>query len=146
MGRAKIVSKNFVEDISDYFSENNSLGYTLADNFLIGEVLDVDNIDSLIGNKIDLTVYDEGGTLRVGGRFHTQERSLRFLVRDTFAQGAINKSHDIASWIGDNRYISTTNFVSHFVSLGGFGTVVLAHESGTYFSDVVVTFLALAKG
>ena len=71
---------------------------------------------------------------------------MRFLVRDTFAQGAINKAHDLAAWIGDNRYISTTNFVSHFIVFGGFPKIVLAHDSGTYFSDVVVTFLVLAKG
>ena len=143
---AKIKFNGVIEDLAEYFSDNSELGYTLATNFLIGDILDFQDIDQLIGSKIDLTVYDEGGILRFGSRFHTQERSLRFLVRDTYAQGAINKAHDIAAWFGDSRRLPTTNFLFTFMALSKFPGLVLAHDSGTYFADVVVTFLVLAKG
>ena len=91
--------KDFVEDFCANFATSFSVTggrtYTLATNMLIGDHFDVQDIGDIVGSDIDLAVYEENGTLIRGSRFDQVERVLRFVVKDSYRQGAVNHAHDI---------------------------------------------------
>jgi len=132
-----------IEEIQDYIAANSNLGYTVGTNFVIGDILDMATLGET--KAIDLTMYDEGGENVPSGRRWHMRRSIRFIFKGTFGQGAVNDAWKFVDWLGDQRAFTTTNYRVLWEDNPKLPSVIGATRSGTYLADVVASFLLFTR-
>jgi len=132
-----------IEEIQDYISANSGLGYTTGTNFVIGDILDMATLGAT--EAIDLTMYDEGGSLTPSGRRWHIRRNIRFIFKDTFGQGAVNKAWKFVDWLGNERTFTTSTYRVWWERNSKLPSIIGATRADTYLADVVAQFLLLTK-
>ena len=140
---SKLQCHGAIEELQDYIAANANLGYTVGTNFVIGDVLDLATLQET--EAIDLTMFDEGGENLPSGRRWHMRRSVRFIFKGTFGQGAVNNAWKFVDWLGTRRAFSTTSYRVLWEENSKLPSVVGATRSGTYLADVVSSFLLFTK-
>lgn len=144
-----VVLTNLAEEIQQYISDNSSLNLNydpVADdvNFTLGNILNVTDLDFLLGSNIDLTMFEEGGSVSPTGRREIQERSFRFVYKGNSGQLAINLCWALVEWLWNSaRTFQTTTFriwIPRFPDK--LPSVIAANQDGSHLADFVVTFFA----
>ncbi len=144
-----VVLTNLAEEIQQYISDNSSLNLNydpVADdvNFTLGNILNVTDLDFLLGSNIDLTMFEEGGSVSPTGRREKQERSFRFVYKGNSGQLAINLCWALVEWLWNSaRTFQTATFriwIPRFPDK--LPSVIAANQDGSHLADFVVTFFA----
>lgn len=141
--------KGFIEELQDYiaanYTDDEGRSYVVAENFTIGEVLDVEDLDNLLGSNVDLTIYDQANQIVRTGRRFRSTRGVRFLFKGEHAQASLDRGHDMVAWLSGLDQIELTSFhvwVERFQRPPG---IVTGRPSGTFLSDCVIHFLAINR-
>ena len=139
-----LVMRGLAEEIQDFVAENSALGYVVGNggNFTIEDAADIQDLVRLANSEILLTQFDEGGTLIPGARRTAQERSFRFAAKGGHAQEALNRAHDLLSWLWNRKTFTTDSFRVLVLRVPRIPQVVLRGASGSHVADFVVTVLA----
>lgn len=144
-----VVLLNLAEEIQEYISSNSTLSLnhdsTVGNvNFTLGNILNVTDLDFLLGSNIDLTMFEEGGTVIPTGRRERQERTFRFIYKGNSGQLAVNLCWQFIQWLwSDARSFKTATFriwVPRFPDK--LPSVISANQDGSHLADFVVTFFA----
>jgi hypothetical protein len=94
-------TQNLAEEIQDWIAANTtglSLTYTVGENFILGDALDIQDLDELSGSNVDLTMFEEGSSFVYGGSFVRQDRTFRFVHKGTYGQQAVNRAWELVEW------------------------------------------------
>lgn len=137
----KLTLAQFAEQLQDHIAANSTLGLTVGENFTLGNLLDIQDMEGYLASKIELTMFEEPGTLsRTGRRFH-QERTIRFLYKGDYGQQAINRCHALLEWLQNSAlYSNLSSFKAIVARVDKLPSVVAADQSGTHLADCIVTF------
>jgi len=141
-----LVALNWAEEVQDYIAENSGLGLVVpgvgpVGNLTLGNLLNVDNLDALLGSEIRCTIFEEGGNLNRTGRRHQQERSLRFVFKGEHGQEAVNSCLALLQFLENGRTFLTSTFRTWVARTDKMPTVIAADQAGTHLADFVMTFL-----
>ena len=133
----------FAEELQDYIEANSNLGYAAGTNFLLGHIYEIEDVIQ----APSLTMYEEAGGSIEFGRIPKTNRNIRFVFRDTYAQGALNRAFAFVEWAGkeNNRRIQTSTFNVWLVRFFKMPTVVAAQRSNIYAADVVILYAVLSR-
>lgn len=140
-----LVMRGLAEEVQAYIGANAGLGYVVGDggNFTVEDSADLQDLARMGDQqRIRLTLYDEGGTLIPGARRTAQERSFRFATVGDSGQEALDRAHDLLSWLWNQKSFATDGFRVWVLRVPRTPQVVLRGASGSYVSDFVLTFLA----
>jgi len=144
-----LVLEGFIEEIQTYIADNYSdtsgRSYTVSENFIVGDVLDIEDFDRLVGQDVDLTIYDEVQSTQRSGRHQRATRGVRFLLKGSSAQDALDRGHAIVTWLSGLDQIELPSFfvwVERFARMPG---IVAGKPSGAFLADFVVHFLQIGK-
>ena len=140
-----LVLRNLSEEIQDYIAANSGLGYIVGTNFTIENVMDYTDLERLLGSRILLTMFDEGGELRPSARLTHQERLFRFVVKGTHPNDSMDRARDLLKWLWDKKFFETATFrvwIAHVLRLP---TVIVKGESGSTLSDFLISILVFNK-
>jgi hypothetical protein len=118
------IGANFLDDGEPVYTVGNGGDFTLGDS------ADIQDLEILAGSEILLTLYDEGGTLIPSARRTTQERSFRFAAKGATAQEALDRAHDLLSWLWNKHTFATASFRVLVLRVPGLPQVVLRGASG----------------
>lgn len=145
-----LIAVNFAEELQDYIAQNSGLGLIVpgigpVGNFTIGNLLDVDNLDLLLGTGIDCTIFEEGGNLIRTGRRHRQERSFRFVYKGDAGQTAVNSCWRLLQFLENARTFLTSTFRVWVARTDKLPTVIAADQAGTHLADFVMTFFVFNR-
>ena len=141
---------NLAEEIQDFIAANSDLNLTVpsvgtAGNFVLGNLLNVDDLGSLLESQIVCSMFEEGGTLIRTGRRVQQERTYRFVFKGSYGQEAINLCHGLVGYLENLKSLSTATFSVWVLRFEKMPSVIAADHGGTHLADIVVTFLATNK-
>jgi hypothetical protein len=147
-----IKAQDLSEEIQEYISTNSSLGLNHDPasgnvNFTLGNVLNVVDLDTLVGSNIELTMFEEGGSIIPSGRRERQERAFRFVTRGNSGQLAINASWNLFEWLwNDARSFQTQNF-KVWIPRGPdvLPSLFAAQKDGTHIANFLLTFFAYKR-
>ena len=131
---------NCAEEIQDYLAANSGLGLTVGTNFTLGNLLNVQDLEQLATSKIDLTMYEEPGTLVETARKTRQERTFRFVYKGDYGQEAVNRCWSLVSYVQRTKTFLTATFRVWFSRVEKTPTVIAAGQDGTHLADTVITF------
>lgn len=145
-----LVSVGWAEELQDYIAENSGLGLVVpgtgpVGNFTLGDLLNVDNLDHLLGGQIDCTIFEEGGSLTRSGRRHHQERSVRFVYKGDRGQGVVNSCWRLLQFLENDRTFLTSTFRTWVARTDKLPTVIAADQAGTHLADFVMTFFVFNR-
>jgi len=136
---------NLAEEFQTYIAANAtglSLRYVVAENFTIGDVLDMQDLEYLAGSKIDLTLFDEGGNLVPSGSFVQQVRSFRFVTKGDYGQQAITHAQELLQWLWNTKTFKTSHFRIWVARVAKLPSLIARYRSGTNLADFVITTFA----
>ena len=143
----KLGLRDFLEELQDHIANESDLDLTVSENFTIGNLLDLQDIDTYLSSEIELTMFEEGGGLRRSGRRHHQERTVRFLYKGDYGQQAVNRCLALIEWLSNNSLsFQTSNFREWMARTDKLPSVIAAAQTGTHLADCVVTFLVFKRG
>ncbi len=145
-----LVAVNFAEELQDFIAQNSGLGLVVpgtgpVGNFTIGNILNVDNLDLLLGSGIDCTIFEEGGNLIRSGRRHRQERNIRFIYKGSFGQEAVNSCWLLLQYLENKKTFRTATFTVWIARTDKLPTVIAADQAGTTLADFVMTFFVFTR-
>jgi hypothetical protein len=139
-----LVMRGMVEELQAYIGANSGLGYVVGDggNATVEDSADVQDLIRMGQQaRILLTLFEEGGTLIPGARRTGQERSIRFATVGDSGQEALDRAHDLNSWLWNQKCFATDGFRILVLRVPRPPQVVLRGASGSHVADFVVTFL-----
>jgi len=119
-----------------YVFEGNAINFTLEDS------ANIQGLERLANSEVLVTLYDEGGTLLPSARRTAQERSFRFAAKGAYAQEALDRAHDLLSWLWNRKAFTTAGFRVLVLRVPRLPQVVLRGASGSHVADFVVTVQA----
>jgi hypothetical protein len=143
--------KNLGEEVQDYIAANfrsdptADLDYTVGENFMLENYLDIQDLDRIANSKVLLTLYIEGGTLIRSGSQSCYNPAFRFLTKGSYAQAAMDRGRDLLEWLEDLKTFRTTHFrvwITGALKLPG---VLARSETGSCMSDFIVSTLAFSR-
>jgi len=140
-----LVAAGWIEELQDYIAQNSGLGLIVpgagpVGNFTAGDLLNVDNLDQLLGSGIVCTIYEEGGNLVRTGRRHRQVRTLRFVYKGDIEQLAVNSCWSLIEFLENKLTFTTLTFKTWVARVDKLPTVIAKDQAGTHLADFVVTF------
>ncbi len=146
----QITAVNFAEEVQDFIATNSSLGLIVpaagvAGNFLIGDILNVNDLDTLLGKQIVLTMFEEGGTITRTGRRHLQERTLRFVYKGNSGQAAVNLCWNLYTYLEKKLTFQTATFRIWLARTEKLPGVFAADQGGVSLADLILTFLVQSR-
>lgn len=144
-----LVMRGLAEEVQDFvgdnfFGDDGEPVYVVGNggNFTVSDAADIQDLELLAGSEILLTLYDEGGTLVPSARRTAQERSFRFAARGANAQEALDRAHDLLSWLWNRKAFTTAGFRVWVLRVPSLPQVAVRGASGSHVADFVVTVLA----
>jgi len=141
--------RGFIEELQDYiaanYSDSDGRTYTTATNFTIGNFLDVEDLDRILGSDVDLTIYDQAIDVTKGARRHRTTRAVRFVFKDSHAQASLNRAHAMTEWLSGLERIGLPLFVAWVHRFQRMPGIITGRSSGTFLSDLVVHFLTVNR-
>lgn len=140
-----LLSVGFIEALQDFIADNSGLGLTvgsagISGNLTVGNLLNVDDLETLLGSEIVCTLFEEGGNIVRTGRRHRQERGVRFVYKGTHGQGAVNSCWTLLQFLENQKSFSTTDFTVWIARTDKLPGVIAADRGGTHLADFVMTF------
>lgn len=136
---------NLAEELQEYISDNVtglSVTYTMAENFVLGRMLNVQDLDDLVGQNIDLTLFDEGGPgLVPGSRVVRQERTFRFVHRGD-GQQAVTRAQELLEWLWNRKSFQTATFRVWVAQPAALPSAFRYYRSGDTLADFLMNFYA----
>lgn len=146
-----LLAVNFVEELQTYLADNSGLGLVIpgrgvtGGNFTIGNLLNVDRLEDVLGSEIVCTMFEEGGNIIRTSRRHRQERTIRFLYKGEYGQAAVNSCWLLLQYLEDLKTFQTDTFRVWVARADKLPTVIAADQGGTHLADFVITFFALYR-
>jgi hypothetical protein len=146
-----LVMRSLAEAVQDYVAANylvvagepTLVAGGPGTNFTIGDSADIQDFERLVaGPTVLLTIFDEGGTLIPGARRTAQERSFRFAAKGGTAQEALDRAHDLLSWLWNKHTFATASYRVSVLRVPALPQIVIQAASGSHVADFVVTVLA----
>ncbi len=137
--------EGFQDHISANYSDDEGRTYTTAENFIVGESLDIEDVEELLGSVIDLSIYDQAEQLQLSSRRTRAVRGVRFVFKDDFGQAALNRAHAMVEWLSGLNRIEMPLFSAMLVRFSRLPGIVAGRPSGAYLSDFVVHYTVLNK-
>lgn len=131
-------------ELQDYIAENSGLGYVVGENFTLQDAADIQDLEQMVASRsqVLLTMFDEGGTLIPSGRRTPAERTFRFAVKGAHAQEALDRAHELLSWLWNRKAFATAGFVVWVLRAPGLPQVPVRGASGSHVADFIVSMLA----
>ena len=131
---------NFAEEFQDWLASNYDVTtLTVGENFTLGNILNVYELDKYRQNKIFLTMFEEGGSIISSGRRTRQERTFRFVFRGNHGQEAINHGLEFVAWFKRKKTFETATYRAWLNRFDRLPTVISAEQSGVSLADLVLT-------
>lgn len=133
---------NFAEELQDAVAAftGPDPALVVGENFTLGNVLDVGDLEGVLTESVVLTMFEEGFLpIRTGRSVH-QERTVRFLYKGSYGQEALNRCLVLWKALEDALYITTATYRVIVLRTDKGPGVVGADESGTHLADFIVTF------
>lgn len=144
-----LVLEGFIEELQTYvadnYSDTSNRTYTTAGNFVIGDVLDLEDFDRLVSQDVDLTIYDEAQAGQRSGRHQRATRGVRFLFKGSHAQDALDRGHAMVTWLSGLDQVELPSFYVWVERIARFPGIVAGKPSGAFLSDFVAHFLQIGK-
>ncbi|UCG53554.1 MAG: hypothetical protein JSW58_08350 [Candidatus Latescibacterota bacterium] len=133
--------EGFTEQFQDYIVANTDFTPTLVvgTNFIIGNILDVQDLEQRLTSKILCTLFDEGGNLIGSGRRTRQERSFRFVFKGDYAAEAVNHGFRLLAWLQNHRVFRTSEFQAWWARADKLPSVIVRGKGGATLADFVVS-------
>lgn len=135
-------TQNLAEEVQDWIAANAtglSLAYTVGENFILGDALDIQDLDELSGSNVDLTMFEEGSNFVYGGSFVRQDRTFRFVHKGTYGQQAVNRAWELVEWFkNESRTFVTDTFRVLVVQFPVLPTIFARYRSGVHLADFVI--------
>jgi hypothetical protein len=127
------------EELQDYIAANSGLGYVVGGstgNFTLEQVLDLDDITRLLGQKVLLTLFDSGGTLTASGSQTHQTREWRFVTKGNHANEATDRARGILTWLWNLKTFETATYRFWFTRVIRMPSILARGESGSHLAEV----------
>jgi len=145
-----LIASGFIEALQDYIADNSGLGLTVgsagvAGNLTVGNILNVYDLESLLGSQIVCTLFEEGGNIVRPHRKHRQERGIRFVYKGDHGQEAVNLCWALLQYLENLRSFSTTAFTVWVARTDKLPSVFAADQAGTHLADFAMTFFVLNR-
>lgn len=137
--------EGFAEALQDAITAGNPIGLNSNPsagtvNFTLNQILDIDNLSSLLGGEIICTMYEEGSTIIRSSRMIQQERSVRFLMKAQSGHESINLGWRLLKWLENEKRLATASFTTWVARFDKTPSIIGVDQGGTALSDFVATF------
>jgi len=141
-----LIAVNFAEELQDWIADNYTVEtLTVGQNFILGNLLDLQDIADYLASSVSLSMYEEGGNIVRTGRRHHQERSIRFVFKGQYGQEAVNKTWQLLQWLEDQKTFLSSTFRVWLARIDKLPSVIGADQDGIHLADSVVTFFVLYR-
>ena len=148
MPRKLLKLRNASEELQDYVAFNSGLGYVvggITGNFTIGQIFDWEDAKRLLGEKVLLTLYDNGHTFYHTGGQKILEKSWRFVAKGSTANQALDRARDIETWLLNKRQFTTETFQFWFVDEVRSPAVVARGENGSHLAETILRGFVISR-
>jgi hypothetical protein len=137
---------NLSEELRDYIADNSGLGYVVGTNLTLENTMDFTDIGRLLGSRVLLTIFDEGGAIIPSSRFVFQDRNFRFVTKGTSSNQALGRGRDLFKWLWNKKTFGTSTYrwwlrpdnrrMPQIISRG---------ENKSFLADFIFTFFVFNK-
>lgn len=133
--------EEFAEQFQDWLAAEADFepSLTVAQNFTLGNLLNVQDLELILGSKILLTLFEEGGNLYGSARRTRQERTFRFVYKGAHGQEAMNYCWRLLRFLHKRKTFETAEYRAWLARIDKLPGIIAAGQDGTHLADCVVT-------